>query len=119
MHEYKMLPTERRKDAYAIQSRKAKPTIAPMIQKTFFRVMDLSEDKMKMNLCVDVLNLVDGKITVQEVDTNRIRFSVKVGDIVAFERGDVSFSNPTITHRLHQRHQHPKNLVFPEEQASL
>ena len=116
MPDYKWLdPKIRQKDAYMLKPHTAKPTITPINKRHFYRIMEIKDGGLVAVICGNMTTLTDGKLAIQDVDISRIRYSVKLGDIIAYEKGDVHFDRPTITHRFHQRHAHPAYLIAPEE----
>lgn len=113
MKEYKILSLERRKDAYVIPPHKPKPMLGPSGKKNFYRVLDIKDDGKTAVICA---NMQTPTLIVQDADVSRFgRNSLKLGDIIAYENGDLQFQRPIITHRFHQRHTHPPYLVAPDE----
>jgi len=113
--EYKMLPLEKSKDAYVVKTPKPRPTIGPTGQKTYYRILATSKDKQQATICADMNQLQNGQLAVMDVDISVFVGTAWVGDIIAYENGDGHFEHPVITHRAGQRHQHPAQLVSPDE----
>jgi hypothetical protein len=113
--EYKMLPLEKAKDAYTIPPHTPRPTIGPSSKRTFYRILKMSDDKRSATICSDMTKLSAGELSVMDVDISKFVGTAWVGDIIAYENGDGHFQNPVITHRAGQRHQHPAQLVAPDE----
>lgn len=113
--EYKMKPLERTADAYVLKPHKLKPALGPLNTKVHYRVVKLSEDKKVGTICGHMHQLEAGELKVTDVDFSLFGEGIYVGDIVAYAAEDVLFQRPSITHRFHQRHQHPAHLVAPEE----
>jgi hypothetical protein len=111
VQEYKMLPIEKSNDAYTIKRPPLAPRLGPRDPLIHFRILKI-EDNVA-TICADMTKLVDGQLTVRDVNVTRL--SVRVDDIIGFKESDVQFLKPLITHRRHQKHQHPHNLVTESE----
>lgn len=109
VREYKMLPIKPGEPV--IKRAPRAPKLGPSDSLIHFRILKI-EDNVA-TICADMTKLVDGQLTVRDIDITRL--SVHVGDIIGFRESDVQFLNPLITFRRHQQHQHPEHLVAPDE----
>ena len=103
------------KNAFVIKPQLLKPRIGKVRQKTYFRILSMSEDKNSATICGNMTPEANGQLSVMDVDISRFVGTAWVGDIIAYEDNDAHFQNPVITHRAGQRHQHPTYLVTPDE----
>lgn len=116
MKEYKMLPIKRPEGVIPVKLPPPIPTIGPASPRRFARILSLSQDGNTAVVCENVRVLDGGQQTVRDVDVSVLGFrAVSVGDILAFEAHDIQFIHPLISHRHHQNHQHPKELVMVDE----
>jgi hypothetical protein len=113
--DYKMLPLKKAEGAYMIPPHTPRPTIGASGKKTYYRILSMSENKQQATICGNMTKLEGGQLTVMDVDISKFAGTAWVGDIIAYENGDGHFQNPVITHRAGQRHQHPAQLVAPDE----
>ena len=114
--EYKMLPLERSKDAYSIKKRPPKaPKLSAQDPLIPYRILKL--DGAIATICASMsTKLSSGELIVRDVNVSSLGSKgVRLGDIISFRTSDIIFEKPTITHRAHQQHQHPEQLVAPDE----
>lgn len=116
MREYKMLPLAKRDDAYVIKPRQKVPFVVPRVPRVFYRILSLTEDGKMATICADVKNLVDGNLSVIDVNVEGLGHnSVHVDDVLSYAAHDSRLENPMIAFRHHQNHQFPKQLLTADE----
>ena len=117
--QYKMEPIKRPKDAPVIKRPAPVPTLGPVDPFVHYRILELKENGVAV-ICSDVTKLVNGELTVQEVNISKLgKNTVHAGDIIGFKSSDVTLSKPFITHRASQQHQHPEHLVASHEKIRI
>jgi hypothetical protein len=116
MTDYKWYdPKVVQKGAYKIKPRAAVPKVAPNAPKVFYRILAISDNGETATVCSNMKKLTDGKLSVSEVDVQRFGSRIHVGDVLAYAAHDKSFKKPVVTHRAHQSHQFPKQLLASDE----
>lgn len=107
MKTYTMLPIARPANwRPAIQQIRATPTIGNQLVLVHYRVFGLDPVKAVATIASNARGHEP-----REVNVSSLHGGVEVGDILGYETTDTAFMRPRITHRHHQRHQHPKHLV--------
>ncbi len=116
MKEYKMQPIKRPEGAPVTKLPTPIPTLGPAAVRKHARILAFKDDEKIAVICENMRVLNAGELTVRDVDVSSLGVgSVAVGDILAFNSHDVKFEHPMISHRHHQQHQHPKDLVAIDE----
>jgi hypothetical protein len=111
---YKMLPLEKAKDAYVLKLRPKVPTVSPTTPKTHYRIIAIKDTTA--TICANMKKLSGGQMDVIDVDIQSLGTnSVKVGDVLCYQGYDSRFERPMISFREHQKHQHPEQLIAPDE----
>jgi hypothetical protein len=112
--EYKMLPIAKTPGAYVLKVRKKVPALMRTAKKTAYRILVIKD--MTATICANMKVLTGGELSVVDVSIQSLgRNSVKVGDVLSYESHDIGFDRPMIAFREHQKHQHPDQLVAPDE----
>jgi hypothetical protein len=102
--------------AYRIKPRKPVPKVMPNELRIPYRIVKISEDGKTATVCANMKHIVDGKLSVSDVDITKLGLkSVVVGDILSYAVHDKNLTKPLITIRHHQSHQFPKQLLSADE----
>lgn len=116
MKEYQYLdPKIRQPDAYVIKPHVPRPTLVPRAPKSYYRILDISEDGTTATICANMKVLTEGKLSVIDIPLGLLRNGVFIGDILSFESHDSALEKPVVSHRFSQRHQHPSQLIAQGE----
>jgi hypothetical protein len=112
--EYKMNPVSRELGKPFVKRPPKAPVLIPGKKLIEYRILAIKG--AVATICADMTKLSGGQLTVRDVSVARLGCpGVRVGDIIGFDSSDTGLFKPTITHRASQQHQHPKQLIAPDE----
>lgn len=112
---YTMLPIKRPDGVIPIKPPPKVPILGVRVSRTPYRILALKENETIATICSN-MKPTDGLLSVADVSMKKLGIrSVKIGDILSYEPGDAKFERPMIIHRASQKHQHPEQLIAPDE----